>query len=57
MKNLAQKIGHVVPGSDIQILDEEQLFSEDKNVFINFGMAYPEEIKKYMLQNGYSGRW
>ena len=55
-KSGSKKIGHVVPGSDIQILDEEQLFSEDKNVpFINFAWHIPEEIKKYMLQNGYSG--
>lgn len=51
------KIGHYVPGTDIPIRSDLELFSQisSTKVIINFAWHIPIEIKRYLSENQYEG--
>ncbi|MEM6309324.1 MAG: class I SAM-dependent methyltransferase [Pseudomonadota bacterium] len=52
------KVGHYVPGTDIEIRDEAEFFAErmDAPVLINFAWHIQPEIERYMRAQGYQGQ-
>jgi len=57
-KSGSPKIGHYVPSTKIPILSDDELFAfPDKNLpVLNLAWHIPSEIRKYMLDNNYSGK-
>jgi SAM-dependent methyltransferase len=52
------KIGNYVPGTRIKIYSDDELFalSDNDQPIINLAWHIPNEIKSYLLTNGYEGR-
>lgn len=51
------KIGYYIPGTRIPILDETEFFKEKNRypVLVNFAWHIKDEIRRYMLDSGYTG--
>ncbi len=56
-RSASAKIGHYVPGTRIEIRDEEEFFRDrmDAPVLVNFAWHIQAEIERYMRARGYQG--
>ena len=51
------KIGHLLPGTDIPIASDDELFSleQQPSVVLNMAWHIRDEIKSYVKKNGFGG--
>ena len=54
----SKKIGHFVPGTQIPIISDNELFSniKDHKFILNLAWHIPNEIKSYLIAKGYNGQ-
>ena len=53
----SMKLGTYLPGTSIPILSDDELFSDAENEkpLINLAWHIPEEIRRYLTENGFNG--